>query len=343
MALLPHDAAETLDRTQRQHDELLAISQIISPLARLRSGRDALRHATLRLNEEMGAERVLTEKVRTLTADCAELCRRLESAAMVRRQADRQATEIRTLHDQAAQRVLDFNDVAGQATCSHCGQILTAAHVETEQARLAANLATLETQLQAATNSLTTAEQHEQQILDNKTTVEELLIKARERLTEERQNVQTHQRDQQKYAGTCRSIYDDELDSASRSRVAEERLVGERMAGKRPADWLSTTYPTPADLDEMQQKIARLSAVREALRLAKSSFETFKKLQDRAEFIGESIAAQQANLCGDPATLRSDNEQLTNEELNFKRRLSECRQQLESGKRDGGCPDYSTK
>lgn len=317
LSVLPQDAAEIFNQLQWQREELLATCRSISPLTRLSLARNAVRYVTGQLKDTVETERELRENVSVLTTEWGATCTRLESITSDRQQVDRKVTQTRALRDQAARRVADFAHVAGQTTCSLCGQLLTAAHIEAEQTRLVANLTALETDLSSANDLLTSFEGEEQASLQIKTTIEARLTELHKQLNESQPTFRTYERELRQHVDACKSIYDVELDTLSRERVAREQ----------PADWLSTTYPTQADLDEIQQKAARLSDVEIELQIAINTFETFKNLQERARCIRDSIALQQTGF-SDPTALRRDNEQFVNEELNVKRLLAECRQQL---------------
>jgi DNA repair exonuclease SbcCD ATPase subunit len=319
LASLPGNSAETFEQLQREHDELVRLSQILSPLTRLHGTRESLKDAASRLNRAMDKERLWSEKVQALTTQHAEANGDSAAAATARRTAEREATEIRTLRDQATIRLRHFHEIAGESMCSVCGQALSEVHIEHERARLNDHLAGLEVQLTCAANELTASEQHERQVLEVLTKVEEQLVAARERLIDAQQKVLTSRRDQQLYSNTCRTIYAVELDEFARNRVAANSTF----------DWLSTTYPTQADLDEVHEKLVRFETVRESLRLAKSTLETYQKLHDRVEFVGESIAAQHADLSHDPSALRFETDQLVHEEADVKLRLAENRQRMD--------------
>jgi DNA repair exonuclease SbcCD ATPase subunit len=319
LANLPSDVAEKLERTQRHYDDVLAITQIISPLTRLHRERESLRQVSETGNQVAEMERPLAEQLSELVTGCAELDQLSEAAAMARREADRQATEIRTLFEQAARRLSEFGEIEGQPACCRCGQTLTTEHVAAERARLESHLTGLDTRQKSVNEALTKAEQEEQRVLADRSAAEKRCAIASERLKELRQNLENLRADQLKHVQACQSIFDSELNAALRDRVATQPNV----------DWQSTTYPTQTDLDEMGQKLTELDAARQSLRLARSKFETFERLKDRAEFVGKSVAAQQSDVSMDPSVVRGQHEAAAREESLVKQKLDACRRQLE--------------
>jgi DNA repair exonuclease SbcCD ATPase subunit len=73
-----------------------------------------------------------------------------------------------------------------------------------------------------------------------------------------------------------------------------------------PDDWLATSYPTPADLDDLRRRSARLEPARQQLRQARELHVRWTGLHGQVQTLRQGVRALAAELPGDPQELRQD-------------------------------------
>jgi DNA repair exonuclease SbcCD ATPase subunit len=230
-------------------ERLRSLSLALPWLSRLHRERESLRQAGLHLADAVKGEQTAAAELRQAEAERALLLERGPPLAAARQDADRGVTRTVTLGEETEKRLTRFEDAAGGAACSFCGQPLSPVHVDAEKARLRAELETAAQEHQQAVQAQKRAADAEAQLAG-------LLADNGRRLRTAGEQVEKWQR-QQEDAERERQRALRECDQAYRA-VAEP--YRSRISRDSPANWLITVFPTESDLEELQGSATELDA-----------------------------------------------------------------------------------
>jgi DNA repair exonuclease SbcCD ATPase subunit len=317
LAELPADPAAALALQQEAHERLAALAQALPFLTRLHEERTGLVQARERLRLAGDEEKAVTAEGTQLAIELRNVTQQAEAAAQARRQADDGAAEARALASEAARQLQEVVNLEGAKVCRHCGQALTPDHLEAERARRTRDRQAAEAAYQQADAARKTAAAEEKRFLKQQKETDERIGAARERHRDCRARQKQAEADVQRHGRECGRAYA-ELPEAFRLRI-----------GAAPADdWVATTYPAPADLDEMGQEVRGLDAAHRWLQTARGVFDRWTRLQAQRETARRTLAAQEAGLPPDVADLKAEHASLGTEDGALKERLQAQRLRL---------------
>src|SRR5262249_9314437 len=151
--------------------------------------------------------------------------------------------------------------------CRHCGQELTPGHLEMEKQRREKARTEAAAAFQEADRARKAAAKEERELVSRHKALENQTFTAREQYQACKGRLKAAEKDVQRHEGECGRAYQ-ELTEAFRGRVA----------AAAPEDWLATTYPTAADLEEARGQVQELTPARQRLQKARSALERWHKL-----------------------------------------------------------------
>jgi exonuclease SbcC len=317
LAKLPADPAAALTREQEAYDRLTALGQALPFLRRLHEERDhlaAAREAVRRATEE---EATVTAHGKALAADRKTLAEQVEKATQTRQQADERAAAARALLAESRKQLEELSQLEGAKVCRVCGQALTPGHTEAESARRERALAAAEAAYQEAEKVRKAAAKEEKRLLERQQTLDGQLQEARDQVKDCRARSKQAEQDAERHTRECGRVYAD---------LAEPFRV--RVAPAPPKDWLATTYPSAADLKEVDGHAQGFDAARRRLQDARAVFDQWNKLQGQRETARRLLAAQEAELPADVPALKREDAELQREDAALKERLKDQRSQL---------------
>lgn len=298
---------EALEADQRRCAEWAAALPSLEALSR---ERDRLAEASQRLP----ATREAIERVRSAAqraeARLAE-CRQAETLARAAEaQARDRLTEAETLARALDRRIEAFDGLRGSAVCDRCGQELTPAHRAAETARL-------QTERDQAARAVQQTGEAARSARESLAAAESARAEADRTLAAERQSLVSAERDAAQAEGdardraaACLAAFD-ALDDAFRDRVA---------AGSVPDDWLATTFPTAADLEEGRRLRAGRKDVEAALNDARTRLQKIEA--DRAKLDQERRSLAALGLQPDDAQAQARHDALQADRQTLATRLS---------------------
>ena len=175
----------------------------------------------------------------------------LEEATQTRQKADRDLAADQALARQLEDNWQAFLKLEGARVCRQCGQPLTAKHFETEKARRDKERAQALARCQQAEDNRRPVLEKEQTLRQQLAEKERQLEQAREEYRTIHAGVEQVQRDIERHRTECAAAWTN-LPETLRQRVSSTSAV----------DWLTTTYPEPADLEQTQRESRELAVVR---------------------------------------------------------------------------------
>jgi exonuclease SbcC len=289
LAKFPADIEGCLAAARAEHDEIAALSAVVPLFARLIQARDDLREARARENRAAASEQSIKSRGEQLTAELTGLQPAVEARTEERQRADDAASAAKALLKQARGEEKAFRELEGARVCRQCGQELTPAHFGDELAKRQAEIAAAEAK---STESIA-AQQAAQQGLAGLTQKVAALEKERQDKREEFRDVRRQSEqgrtDAERHARDCAAVYRD-LPEPFRGRVA----------ASSPADWLTTTEPTPADLESARARAVRLEIVRAGLRDIQLQHADWTALRGQVQTFRQSVDAIAKALAGEP-------------------------------------------
>src|SRR5262249_53129060 len=132
---LPANPAAEVKKSRECWEQLSELAQAAPPLARLAEVRHELADAVRREHKAGEVRQEVEARGKKLKAEVEQLTTEVNAAAAARQQADEQATRARTLRDQAKDQLQELMQLSGAKVCRHCGQELTAGHIQEEKVR----------------------------------------------------------------------------------------------------------------------------------------------------------------------------------------------------------------
>ena len=297
---LPVDPEADVRGARTKCEALADLNGLVPQLARFQTCRDELRQA--RGREQAAAERLeqVEAKGKTLAAEVERLKPLVEQADRATRQASEQATEARTLHQQAQESLREITQLDGAKVCRHCGQPLTPGHLQEEKHRRAADVQRAEARLQKDNADLQAAHKAEKQLREQFAAAQ----KAHQDAREEYREVQNQQRQAQAEVTRLQA-------ECGRSWSELPESHRQHISASPTADWLTTRYPTPEDLQALRAEAAELPAARQRLRCAEETWQQWNKLKTQESDKRATRERLQTELPADREAVRSKHTDFT--------------------------------
>ena len=292
LAQLPADAPQVLERLQALHDQVVGLTQALPLLERLSTQRDQLRQAMAGEKARTLKDKNLRRQGEKIRNERNALEKQLETATQARQQAEQDLAADQALARQLEENWQAFLKLEGARTCRQCGQPLTPKHFETEKARREKEREQARSRCQAAEDKRRPALEKEQGLREQFVEVERRLEQAREEYRTVHAAVEQVQRDIERHRTECAAAWSD-LPETLRLRVSAASTV----------DWLTTTYPEPADLEEGRREAQGLAVVRRQLRDAQEVHTRWRALQAQVATTRTNVAALAADLPRDLSAL----------------------------------------
>jgi DNA repair exonuclease SbcCD ATPase subunit len=314
---LPADPAKNIRQARESFDGLTLLSQVAPVLARFAARRDELRRA---LEQERTAQQNL-QAVRARgekhKAEAAELRPKLEEAERRLFQANEQVTETRTLCQQARSSLQELTSLDGSKVCRHCGQALTPGHLQEEKKRRGAAVTEAERGQRQAADEQKAAKAAEQPLREQLAAADRCYQDARLEYRDSHNQEKQATQEADRLRRECAEAYA-ELPDSFRKRVAEAP----------PADWLTTAYPSAAEVQAARAEAGNLPAARARLREAEQleqRWQSQRTLEDRCQ---QTLHRLQGELPSDRQEVRREHERLQVDEQAIKKSLEVKRSEL---------------
>lgn len=300
LALLPADAAEEVKRARTACEVLAALAQLLPQLVRFHEHREGL---CLALEREQTAKQRLAEvetRGKHLNAELKRLEPLVKNADGATRQAKDQETEARTLLKQAQESLREITQLEGAKRCRHCGQELTPRHLQDEKRRRDEVVQRAKEQLQQCTTVLQAERKEEQRLRAEESSVQKNYQEAREEYREAQSQANQAHAEVARLQGECGRAYE-ELPDEPRRRIGPAAV----------ADWRTTEYPTPGDLDQLHAEAAGYAAARQRLHMAEDVLKQWTKLKTQESDKLTTLDRLQAGLPADREAVRRRHTDLT--------------------------------
>src|SRR5262245_539676 len=273
----PGDVRAKVTDAEAAVNELVALERALTPLGRLADARSELRAARERAADGEKEESTSRERGEEIRKQQEVLKPQLEAARATLKQVEEKLASERALLKQATELREEFDRLDGSKTCRACGQELTRSHFRAEKARRDEAVADVQARFKKAQRELKDAQATEEELSEQLAKVEQQLQAAREDFKLARAHLQQSQKDAARLAGECQRSFM-ELAEPFRQRLAEGT----------PADWLKTTFPTSAELDEARRSLLRLPTARRDLEQVQELLSCSNKLAAQIEMARRS-------------------------------------------------------
>jgi DNA repair protein SbcC/Rad50 len=282
-----------LTAAQTANDELSQLAAVLPLLVRFAQARDDLRIA--RERERRAAEQEHSIKIRgeQLTADLTALAPQIEARTAEKQRADDAASAAKALRQQAVDEERAFRELEGEKLCRQCGQELTPAHFDAELAKRQTEVNDADAKTRAALTAQRAAQLAEANIRQQASEMEKERQAKREEYLDLHRQLEQARADAERHARDCAAVYRD-LPQEFRTRIA---VVA-------PADWLSTSEPTRAELDAARAKLSGLDAARVRLREVQQQHVAWTTVRGQVQTSRQGVGALVGELPGEPDELR---------------------------------------
>jgi DNA repair exonuclease SbcCD ATPase subunit len=234
-------AQQALEQTRAEVERLQSLSLALPLLRRLHREREKIRQLRPQLAARTAVAATALSWAGQLEGELAPLDEEVRTATRAREQSDQKVTRANTLLTEVRKRRERFRKMAGEKSCSHCGQALSPEHVQAEEAKLQQELTSAERSLRRAEQAQARSLAVEEALRKRRDLGRQLLLEARDQATERQRRQRELEQTIRLAAEECLLAYR-ELSEPFRTRIGPEP----------PADWLLPSFPTQADLDELQ-------------------------------------------------------------------------------------------
>jgi exonuclease SbcC len=292
-AALPADLPKRVADGQTIVDELTGLHHTLAPLSRFAQLRGELTSARDHLQSAQAREKTVQAKGEEIRAKLDGLRPEVEAAKAALLVVQEKLASEKTLLKQAADQDDEFDTLEGAKVCRTCGQALTPRHHAEEKARREKERAAAEARVKQVTAEWKAAQARERELGKQYADLEHEIQTARDEFKDARTAAQQAHKDVTRLSGDCATVYG-ELPVGYRARVAAEP----------PADWLATTYPTPADLESARRTASGLATAKRDLEKKRDDLTRWNTLSAQLAVAKQALADLAATLTADPAALR---------------------------------------
>lgn len=314
---LPDDPIASVSRAREVCDVLAALAQTVPLLARFQARRDELRLALALEESARQRQQQVHANGKVLAANVERLKPLAEEAVHVLQQASDQATEARTIAQQARDSLKEITNLNGAKLCRHCGQALTEGHLKEEKRRRSAEVKEVDARLHTLNEALRSARQSEAQVREELAQADRVYQEARLEYRDCQNQMKQARSDVERLQVECAQLHA-ELPEPYRSRVTVET----------PADWPATQYPSAAEMDAVRAEAGCLPQARQELREAEGVQAQWARLKAQETTALSNLARLQADLPADHQSVRQEHERLDLEDKSLDANLSAARANL---------------
>ena len=282
--LIPADLDERLAQAQARERQLDEAGHALPWLKHLATARCHLSKAreqeqlAASQKAEVGAQLQRCQEERGPAAAAAEMSRgeseRLSHAV----------TRAQTSLDEIRRRRDRFETVAGEKTCSFCGQPIDVHHAKRERRYLAAQVATGVRELQDLETAHQTAAEELKRWGDEIQVLDERIKVLDKEASEREKRCEVARGDAQRWADQINSAYQN-LSASYQERIAPEMPADE-------AGWLATNYPSAAELAALKRQADERPTASQRL----SDLRDQQKRWDRLDDDRQRLLAQEAGM-----------------------------------------------
>jgi DNA repair exonuclease SbcCD ATPase subunit len=320
---MPADPADALQKARTYSDELAGLAAIVPHLSRLYGQREQLRSASdkeqkaVRLRDATHAQGIQLRR----EVDASRPL--VEAASQASQEADAHATTAKTLLAHARQQLADLTQLDGAKVCRACGQKLTTGHLQLEHERRQREVAQAETNAQQAYVAQQAAAQKAKETARTLEELNQKLGAAREEYKEHRAAAELIGHEVERLRNECGQIWC-ELPETYRARVADTS----------PADWLTTAYPTAADLAALRQQAGEAAAARRRRDDAEKIHIEWNRFKAQEAAAKQTLEALEKEFPADRQNLRGEHARLDVEDKALDAGLKAKRGELESAQQE---------
>lgn len=302
-AALPANPAEQAKQARETMERLEALARVVPVLDRFRGRRDELAQAVADERQADEGMQNVRKRGEELKRTAEELKQNLEQTTATHRDAAEQATEARTLFQQARSALEEVSNLDGAHVCRHCGQALTAGHVEEEKVRRGKAATEAEARAKATAQALERAKKAEQELRGRYEKADRDCQEAREEWQAHNVHLKQAKAAIDRLQRECAAVYD-ELPEEHAKRVAKGPV----------ADWQKTAYPAAADVEAVRAEARGVDAARRKLRDAEAVVQKHATLTAQEKSIRSTLERLLGDLPKDRAAVRKTHADLEHQE-----------------------------
>lgn len=321
---LPADPEAAVAAAKQDEAKLVVLERVLPILERFNTERHDLEQAIRKEAESRKHRDDTGKKGKEAKGEADRLAAELDAARKHKAQADGELAVAKTLAEQAAVAVAEFNTLSGAKNCRACGQPLTAAHFQEEKAARQAALTRAEQRVTAATADATAAAERERKLADQQAA-----------LTKQLETLRDEYKDHDAAFKQATADIKRLTDSLNLRHAELPDPFKSNIAPARPSDWTATRYPERDELARLRREVDGLGAVRVRLREAEATLKKCDDLRTRIETVEQNITKLKADLGGeDVARLRGEQASMQASETALTNSIKGYKQQIETADRD---------
>ncbi len=296
---LPAEPAALLVQAREAFERLDALARLVPHIVRFRTKREELAGVV----EQVRAIEQEQLKVRAHGEERKREKERLvplvEQAAVQLQLANDQATEARTLLTQARESLEELTGLEGAKVCRHCGQALTAGHIDEEKRRRGAAVKAAESRARKTAEAQVSARKEDEQLRGQLDAAERAYQDARVAYGESNSHIKQAKAAVERLQEECTTLYA-ELPEPFRGKISSTPA----------SDWLKTVYPTAQDADDLRAQTRGLDAARRQKQLAEEVQQRWTKLKTQETTVQETLHRLQRELPSNRQALRQQHKEL---------------------------------
>ncbi len=323
-AALPANPDAEVAAAQAAVDRLTDLARVLPILERVNTERHDLAQALRKAQDGQTQLGELKAKGKAKATEQTTLTPEQAAAKEAKTAADEQLGKAKSLVEQAAAALAEFDTHAGEKTCRSCGSPLTAKHFADEKAKRADALRRAEGAQKDAISAGKMATEKDRDLTARLAKLATEVADLRELYTAKNGELKQADADAKRLRDSLTLRYA-ELPDPYKSRIAPSQ----------PADWSATHYPERDELAVLRRDVEQLDTTRRVLRTATDTQAKARDLRTRLDTATTQLTALRATLPpGDSMTLRAEHATLTAAEKTLIETIQALKKAIETAERE---------
>lgn len=320
LADFPSDLEELLQKAESEDKKLEEITQTLPWLEQLAQKRSKLVQAIQRekeANKNIEKKQVQLEEYQNQQE---KLNNDIADARETEKRLSHNITRIETEYKANCSKRNDFEEASHQPTCKLCGQEITPEHAQAEKARL-------DTQIADAKANLTSLDNEHQKVHENLNLLSTKLDNLNKQITLINNSCNQNQ-NQLSQAQQYIKEYTEQIKNAFNNLPTAYQVDISPYGIDDDFDWFDTSYPTEADLKELNQRLGNRQTHTQKLNKLRNQFSKLKDLNtEKQTYITQSVELEESFSISEAQEARSEINKLQESQKKLKLTLEQLKKE----------------
>ncbi len=288
LAAFPSDLRKLLQKAESEDKQLEEIAKTLPWLKQLAQGRSKLVDAVQRQEKANKNLESLQAHLEEYQTQQTKLNTALADARETEKKLSHNITRIQTEYEAVCKKCDNFEKASHQPICELCGQEITPEHAKTEKARLDAQIAVAEANLTSLNNTYRKAQENFNLLSTELDNLNNKIQDNNNNCNQNKNQLSQAQRDAKQYTEQIKNAFSN-LPAAYQVSVSTY-VIHDGLG------WLDTSYPTEADLSELNQLLGNRQTHTQKLNKLRNKFSEWQTLNTEQQTYSKQFAELEEKL-----------------------------------------------